>query len=196
MVAHAAMFSGIRVLEILVALPIVGMLGWFVNPYVQNNSQVPDNLLWLFIVSILASAWAIATFWQFHKYRDISGPFIAVIDIGFVAVWIVAIVKLRGISNADCGNLSVPIGVQIGDKDYSGGSNLGYHVNKPCAMLKASWILAIIDCILFFITCVLSWSLYRSYKYGSTRTTHKEYAGRRSGSTSTYSSHRRHHRHV
>jgi len=191
MVLHSALFSGLRILEILIAIPIIGMLGWFVNPYVQNHAVVPDNLLTLFIVSILACAWALVTAYQFHKYRDISGPFIAVIDLAFVGAWIAAIVLLRGISNANCGHLTVPIGIQLGDHDYSGGSDLGYHLNKSCAMLKAAWILAIIDCVLFFITCVLSWSLYRSYKYGTARTS-KEYRNG-SGST-TYSSRRRHHR--
>jgi len=195
MVLHAAVFSGIRILEILIAIPIIGMLGWFVNPYVENNAQVPNDILTLFIVSILACAWAIVTLWQFHRYRDVSGPFIALIDICFVGAWIAGIVLLRGISNVNCGNLSVPIGVQLGNHDYSGGNDFGYSLNKPCAMLKASWILAIIDCVLFFITCLISWTLYRSYRYGTTRTS-KEYVGRRSGSTSTYSTHRRHHRHI
>lgn len=196
MVLASALFTGVRVLEVLVAIPIIGMLAWFVNPYVKNHQDVPDSLLTLFIVSILACAWAIVTLFQFRKYRNMSGPLIAVVDIGFVGAFIAGIYLNRAISNADCSNWSVPVGLQIGDNTYSGGNNWGANVNKPCAMFKASWILAIIDCVLFFVTCLLSWTLYRSYRYDTTHV-HKDYTGgRRSGSTSTYSSHRRHHRHA
>ncbi|EPS42186.1 hypothetical protein H072_3970 [Dactylellina haptotyla CBS 200.50] len=196
MVLTSALFTGVRVLQIIIAIPIIGMLGWFVDPYVKINQTPPDALLTLFIVSILACAWAMVTFFQWHRYRSMSGPFIAVVDIMFVGAWIAGIYLNRGISNADCSNLSVPVGIQIGDNNYSGGNSWSANVNKPCAMFKASWILSIIDCVLFFITCVLSYTLYRSHRY-ETRHGHKEYTGgRRSGSTSTYSSHRRHHRHA
>ncbi|KAF3922578.1 hypothetical protein AA313_de0200276 [Arthrobotrys entomopaga] len=177
------LFTGVRVLEIIVALPIIGMLAWFVHPYVGNNQDVPDDLLTLFIVSILACAWALLTLFQFHRYRSMSGPFIAIVDICFVGAWIAGIYLNRGISDQNCSRVSVPVGIQIGDNDYSGGDHFGAH------------ILAIIDCVLFFITCLLSWTLYRHYRY-DTRHVHKEYTGgRRSGSTSTYSTHRRHRRH-
>ncbi|KAK6329793.1 hypothetical protein TWF730_006092 [Orbilia blumenaviensis] len=192
----SALFTGVRILEVIIAIPIIGMLGWFIDPYVDNNQTPPDGLLTLFIVSILACAWALVTLFQFHRYRSVSGPFIAVIDIGFVGAWIAGIYLNRGISDADCSNFSVPVGVQIGDNTYSAGDRWSASVNRPCAMFKASWILSIIECVLFFVTCLLSWTLYRSYRY-DTRHVHKEYTGgRRSGSTSTYSSHRRHHRHA
>ncbi|KAF3938889.1 hypothetical protein ABW19_dt0209542 [Dactylella cylindrospora] len=196
MVLHSALFSGIRVLEVIIAIPIIGMLGWFVDPYVDNHQTVPDALLTLFIVSILACAWALATFYQFHRYRSMSGPFIAIVDICFVGAWIAGIYLNRGISDADCSDLSVPVGVQIGDETYSGGNSWSASVNKSCAMFKASWVLSIIECVLFFVTCLLSWTLYRHYRYEPTHVSKGHYTGgRRSGSTSTYSSHRRHHRH-
>jgi len=169
MVVHSALFTGIRVLEIIVAIPIIGMLGWFVDPYVKNKQTVPDSLLTLFIVSILACAWAMVTLYQFHRYRSMSGPFIAVVDIAFVGAWIAGIVLNRGISDANCSSVNVPVGFQFGDHSYSGGNSWGASFNRPCAMFKASWILAIIDCVLFFITCVLSWTLYRSYSRGYKR---------------------------
>jgi hypothetical protein len=159
----SALFTGVRVLEVIVALPIVGMLGWFVNPYVKSNQDVPDALLTLFIVSILACAWALVTLFQFHRYRSMSGPFIAVVDICFVGAWIAGIYLNRGISDANCSSLSVPVGIQIGDHNYSGGDTWGAHVSKSCALFKASWVLSIIDCVLFFITCLLSWTLYRHH---------------------------------
>lgn len=162
----SALFTGVRVLEVIIALPIIGMLGWFIHPYVDNNQTPPDGLLTLFIVSILACAWAIGTLFQFHRFRSVSGPFIAIIDIGFVGAWIAGIYLNRGISNADCSNFSVPVGIQYGDKTYSGGNNWSASVNRPCAMFKASWILSIIECVLFFVTCVLSWTLYRSHSRG------------------------------
>jgi len=191
---HSAAFTATRVFEVLCGIPIIGMLAYFVHPYAHAHADTPDRLLAFFIISILATAWALFTLHQFRKYRDVSGPFIALVDLLFVGAWIACIVLYRKISNANCGHLSVPIGVQLGDNNYSGGNDFGYHVNKECAMYKASWALAIVECVLFFITAILSWSMYRSYKYGNTRTTKEYTGGRRSGSTSTYSSHR-HRRH-
>ncbi|KAF3314719.1 hypothetical protein TWF173_004531 [Orbilia oligospora] len=192
----SALFTGVRILEVIIAIPIIGMLGWFIDPYVDNNETPPDGLLTLFIVSILACAWALVTLFQFHRYRSMSGPFIAVVDIGFVGAWIAGIYLNRGISDADCSSFSAPLGLRVGDNNYSAGDSWSASVNRPCAMFKASWILSIIECVLFFATCLLSWTLYRSYRY-DTRHVHKDYTGgRRSGSTSTYSSHRRHHRHA
>lgn len=169
MVVHSALFTGTRVLEIVVAIPIIGMLAFFVDPYVKNHQTVPDSLLTLFIVSILACAWAMLSFYQFHRYRNISGPFIAIVDICFVGAFIAGIYMNRSISNANCSSVSVPVGIQVGHNNYSGGSEWGANFDKHCAMFKASWILAIIDCVLFFVTCVLSWTLYRSYSRGYKR---------------------------
>lgn len=196
MVLTSALFTGVRVLQIVIAIPIIGMLGYFVDPFVKNRQTVPDNLLTLFIVSILAAAWAIVTFYQFHRFRTMSGPFVAIIDIAFVGAWIAGIVLMRWISDANCSNFRVPVGIQVGDNTYSGGNNWGASINRPCAMYKASWILAIINCVLFFVTAILSWTLYRSARYGPTHVSKEYTGGRRSGSTSTYSSHRRHHRHA
>lgn len=160
-------------MEILISIPVIGMLGWFVDQYVQNKAEVPDRLLAWFIISILACAWALVTVYQFNRYRSVSGPLIALVDALFMGAFIGMAIIFRGISDTDCGNLDVPVGVTFGDNTYSGGSDLNASINKPCALMKASWALSIINCVLFFITACLSWTLYRSYRSSTYRTSTK-----------------------
>jgi hypothetical protein len=185
---HAAAFTATRALQVLVGIPIIGMIAFFVHPYVHSRSAVPGRLLAFFIISILSTVWALATLYQFRKLRNVTGPLIAIVDLLFMGAWIACVILYRGLSNANCGHLSVPIGIQLGDKNYSGGKGFGYNLNKQCAMYKSAWALSIVEIILFFITAVLSYLLWKNYKRGTTVTTKSH--GRRSGSTSEYSTHR------
>lgn len=188
MAIHSVAFTAIRALQVLVAIPIIGMLGYFVDNYRTAHSKIPDRLLAFFIISILAAAWALFTLHQFRKLRNISGPLIAAVDLLFMGAFIACVILYRGVTKSDCGRLSVPIGVTLGDKQYGGGNGLGLHVQKECAMTKSSWALAIAEIVFFFATAILSWMLYKHYKNGGAVVHTKE--SRRSGSTSTYSTHR------
>lgn len=70
-----------RFLEIITLAPIVGMLGYFVNGYVNANALTPDYILILFIVSVLALAWAIFTLFSYHRSSS-NARFVALIDLG------------------------------------------------------------------------------------------------------------------
>lgn len=152
------LFLSWRIWEIITLVPIVGMLGWFVHGYVDSNTLTPNFILVLFIVSVLALAWAFFTVVSYLRARH-DALFVAVIDLGFVGALIAGVVLLRGIAGADCANFeSGSIYLNLGPFGYYGrqgsGSEWALNINKNCAMLKASWALAIINIISFFVTFV------------------------------------------
>lgn len=151
------LFLSWRVFEILILIPIVGMLAYFVHGYVQSNQLTPNFILVLFIVSVLALAWALATLVNYLRARH-DALFVAAIDLGFVGALIAGVVLLRGISNTSCTNFTDgPLYVNLGPFGYYGrqsNSGWSFSINKTCAMLKASWALAIIAILAFFVTFV------------------------------------------
>lgn len=118
----------------------------------------------LFIVSILACAWALATLIRLGSTRR-SAMFVAFIDLCFVGAFIAAVYELRGISNQSCSNFtSGSIYINLGPFGYYGrssGSSWAANLNKNCSMLKASWALGIMNTIFFFFTFNLALLLHR-----------------------------------
>jgi hypothetical protein len=153
------LFAFWRFCEIVTLIPIIGMLSWFVQGFTKNNQLTPTFILVLFIVSVLAGAWAIGTLFMYHRART-SGAFIAFIDLCFVGALIAAVYELRDITHANCANFknqSSSIYLSLGPFGYVGGNlnnPLALHVDKTCAMLKASFALGIMNIIFFFITFV------------------------------------------
>ena len=157
MAVSGFLFISWRIFQIILLIPVVGMLSWFVHGYVQSNQLTPNFILVLFIVSVLALAWTFATLFNYLRARH-DAFFVALIDLGFVGALIGGIVTLRGIANQDCSNFSAgSLYVNLGPFGYYGrqsDSPWAANINKTCAMLKASWALAIILCLTFFVTFV------------------------------------------
>ena len=139
------LFLSWRIFEIIIDIPIVGMLAWFVHQYVRANQLTPTYILVLFIVSTLALAWAIFTVIAYLRARH-DALFVAFIDLCFVGAFIAGVVVMRGIAKADCGNVSAGVSAN--------GGYFTYGIQKTCAMLKASFALGIIMVIAFFVTFV------------------------------------------
>jgi hypothetical protein len=157
MAVSGFLFISWRIFQLVLLIPIVGMLSWFVHGYVESNQLTPNFILVLFIVSALALAWCFATLFNYLRARH-DAFFVALIDLGFVGALIGGIVTLRGISNANCSSFSSgSLYVDLGPFGYYGrqsNSPWSVNVNKTCAMLKASWALAIIATLTFFVTFV------------------------------------------
>ena len=62
-------------------IPTMGMLAYFVHGYASSNMLTPDYILILFIVSVLALAWAIFTLFSYHR-SSANASFVAIIDLG------------------------------------------------------------------------------------------------------------------
>ncbi|MCJ1366347.1 hypothetical protein MMC16_005475 [Acarospora aff. strigata] len=153
-----AFFSFWRLLQILTLIPTLGMLAYFVNGFVSSNQLTPNYILILFITSVLAAAWAIATLFRRRSTRE-SAIFVSFIDFCFIGAFIASVVELRGIGNASCTNFTAgPIYLSLGPFGYFGqtsNSPFAVDVNKTCAMLKASFAFGIMNCIFFAITSFL-----------------------------------------
>jgi hypothetical protein len=165
------LFRLVRFFELVTLIPIIGMLAYFVNLYVNANQLTPDYILVLFIVSTLAGAWALFTLLRVDSVRR-NAPFVAFIDLCFVGAFIAGVYYLRGITQFDCVNVTGGFSGDSGDVSSSGNSvtitapsinfsPYGIYYNKTCSMLKASFAFGIINCILFFITSLLAVMLHR-----------------------------------
>jgi len=158
------LFSFWRIAEIVTLIPVIGMLSWFVNGFQQDNELTPSFILVLFIVSILACAWAIVTLFRLGSTRR-SALFVAFIDLCFVGAFIAADYELRGIGSVQCSNFTAgSIYINLGPFGYFGrnsNSKWAANINKNCAMLKASWAFSIMNTVFFFITFILALFLHR-----------------------------------
>lgn len=153
------LFISWRILQILTLIPLVGMLSFFVNRFINVLFLTPNYVLVLFVVSVLALAWTVATLFAYSRPRH-SGFFVAFIDLCLMGAFIAGVVELRAIESADCGNTAQSNGFwsnpgRLGPLGQ-GQEVFGYDEpwSKTCAMLKASFAFGILNAIVFFFTFV------------------------------------------
>lgn len=139
-------FLTTRILQLLVLIPMIGMLSYLVHGYVSRNLLTPNYILVLFIVSVLAGVWVLMTL-IFYRSARRSGHFLALVDLGMFAALIAGVVILGGIAKASCSNLT----------SFDGYEQLAPFVNqwtKTCNILKACFGLGILSILLFFFSMV------------------------------------------
>lgn len=110
----------------------------------------------LFIVSVLALAWAVGTLFRRKSTRR-SAYFVSFIDLCFAGALIAGVYELRGIAKADCANFSASRGfyITVNNNGFSGQSPFSFNLNRWCAMLKASFAFGIMNIIFFCTTSFL-----------------------------------------
>ncbi|KAI9674903.1 MAG: hypothetical protein M1829_003643 [Trizodia sp. TS-e1964] len=189
-------FAFWRFMEILTLIPTMGMLSWFVHGYVDSNQLTPDYIVILFIVSVLACVWAIATIFGYHRTRH-SAAFVGFIDLCFAGTFIGAVYQLRGIASQSCTTFSTSsfyfdLGV-FGAYGNTYGLPYAADTNKTCAMLKACFAFGIMNVVFFFFTAFFAWMVHRGHRHEEIRV-RKESHSRRHGhrSSGRRSSHRSH----
>jgi len=198
----AFFFISNRIGQIITLIPIVGMLAWFVEGFTKANALTPTSILVLFIVSTLALPWAMFSLFSYARSSR-NANFVALIDFAFFGALIASVYYLRGIASADCTTVTATSSdwtVELGDIRASGpGIDIDWRTNKRCAMLKASFALAIINIISFFITACSAFfhgggfgdyeeTHVRSRSHHSDRHSHRR---SHSGSRNSHHSHRR-----
>ena len=132
-----------RIMEIIMLIPTLGMLAWFVDRYNDASLLTPNSVLVLFIVSVLAAAWALGTLFLYSRAKH-SAKFVAFVDLLFVGAFIGAVWCLRGIAKADCSNWRAngSYSTDLGIITVSG-NRFNLDIDKECAMLKASFAFGI-----------------------------------------------------
>ena len=176
----------------------MGMLAYFVHGYVDANMLTPNSILVLFIVSVLALAWALFTLFAYHR-SSANARFVGLIDLGFVGAFIAGVYYLRSIKDVDCVGVATdaPNAVNLGVFGTASLTTLDVTFNKTCGMLKACFAFGIMNCIFFFFTAVLAMihgndhSKVQETHYRETRRSHHGGSHRRShsGSHRSRSSH-------
>lgn len=179
-------FAFWRFLEIITLIPTLGMLAYFVHGFVDANELTPNYVLVLFITSVLAAVWAIATLFTYHRARS-NALFVAFIDMCFVGAFIAGVYELRFISSANCSSANPSAGwdITLGIFGSVTINNVDVNVDKNCEMLKTSFAFGIMNCIFFSITSLLALFVGRGHERKDTyvRETHYSRHGhRRSGS--------------
>lgn len=180
----------------------MGMLAWFINIFINHNALTPDSILILFILVVLALAWAVFTLFSYHR-SSANARFVAFVDLCFMGALIAGVYEMRGIADADCTNPNsssvwyAPNHIPV--------PNWGWQTDKPCAMLKASWAFAIMNIIFFTTTAIAAFShgdhlsyddrrVYVERRTHSSRHSHRHRSRSRSGG-SRHGSHRSPHSH-
>ncbi|KAL7954084.1 hypothetical protein V8C34DRAFT_295422 [Trichoderma compactum] len=151
----AIVFVCTRISQIVTLTPPVGMLSWFVGKFNDANVLTPNAVLVLFIVTVLALAWALFTLLAYSRSSH-NALFVSFVDLCFLGALIAGIYFLRGIQFADCQD---PARDEIWyNKVHDVGiPGFSWAVNKPCAMLKASWAFAIMNTVFFAVTAFAAW---------------------------------------
>jgi len=186
------LFATWRFFELITLIPTLGMLSYFVNLHTKANQLTPASILVLFIVSVLAAFWALATLLAYGLTKW-NARFCAIVDLLFVGAFIAGVYYLRGVTHWDCTSGSYPAGssLTLGPVAF-GGSITVPSVNKTCAMLKASFAFGIMNIIFFFITfLILLWIAREHVDHyrGGSRTVRREYVTRSHHSRSPRRSH-------
>lgn len=132
-----------RIFQIVTLIPTLGMLAWFVSWFDERNILTPRSILVLFIVSVLGAAWAMGTLFLYSRARH-SAKFVAFVDLLFVGAFIGGVYCLRGITDADCTDVSRSgtYSQDLGLFTISG-DRFSLNVNRQCAMLKAAFAFGI-----------------------------------------------------
>jgi hypothetical protein len=161
-------FAITRFWQIVTLIPIIGMLSWFVHGFTIQGQLTPTAYLVLFIVSVLACFWALATILAYSATKH-NGHFVAFVDFLFFGALIAGVYEMRGITDVSCASLTagdthniiVDLGI-FGSFSGTETNPFALHLNKDCSMIKASFALGIMNVIFFFWTGV-RYSLNHAY---------------------------------
>jgi hypothetical protein len=136
----------------------MGMLAYFVHQFTEQNALTPTYILVLFIVSVIALAWALFTLFSYHR-SSANARFVAFVDLCLVGAFIAGVYYLRGIADADCTSFERDgsWGVSGGGFSVSGPS-WTFNTNRTCAMLKAAFAFGIMNCIFFAWTAIVAFN--------------------------------------
>ncbi|OAA36817.1 hypothetical protein NOR_07337 [Metarhizium rileyi] len=151
----AIVFMCTRISQIVTLIPPMGMLAWFINIFISHNALTPDSILILFILVVLALAWAVFTLFSYHR-SSANARFVAMVDLCFMGALIAGVYEMRGIGDADCTN---PTSSSVWySPNHIPVPNWGWQTDKPCSMLKASWAFAIMNTIFFATTALAAFT--------------------------------------
>ncbi|RPA79326.1 hypothetical protein BJ508DRAFT_415964 [Ascobolus immersus RN42] len=94
-------WQAFRVIQIITLIVCWGILAYFVDTYNKADLKVPDGIIAIFVVAILATTWTISSL--IHYARTQWMPvWIPIVDILFMIGLIVGVAILGDVASADC----------------------------------------------------------------------------------------------
>ncbi|KAL5600959.1 hypothetical protein BROUX41_005793 [Berkeleyomyces rouxiae] len=155
----AITFTFWRLCQIITLICTVGMMAWFVDIFNSQNILTPSYILVMFIVSVIALAWAIFTLFSYRR-SSANGLMIAWTDVLFMGAFIAAVYYQRHIGPISCSGVSSSNAWRSHFAtlyQVRGVHNLNPDSAKPCAMIKSTFAFGIMNVIFFFITAFAAW---------------------------------------
>jgi hypothetical protein len=153
------LFTGLRLLQLLALLPIIGILAHFIA-----LKSPAEHIITLFIISTLAAAWALVGIVLLIFRR--TPLYMAVLDVCIFAALVAGVVLLdpfvrgdicRDWADGEIDGKKFRKGSDDDDDEISEAWGAGYMVvERRCAVLRAVWALAVAAGILFVGTAALA----------------------------------------
>jgi len=150
-----------RIVQLIWLIPIIGMLSYLANGYVDQYLRVPTMIILLLIVSVFAALWVAITLLPWSRARR-NGALVAFIDLVIFGLLIASVYQMRGLTLWNCkyageGDSQL---ISLGLVEYVGHMDYGYFpeslpIVKTCSMLKASFAFGIMSVVFFFWTLVI-----------------------------------------
>lgn len=139
---------------------------WFVDGFLAANMLTPAYILILFIVSVLASVWALETLVRYGATKR-SAAFVGVVDLCFFGALIAGVYQLGDIASTNCGDFErtgTSFLASLGPFGYfgqrAGWDKRAGDPKKVCAMLKSSFAFGIMNIVSFLVTAILTWFIH------------------------------------
>lgn len=171
-------------------IPIFSILASLIHVYIRNNALTPTYILVLFIVSVLGAGWTIYTLFSYHRSHT-NARFVAFVDLCFIGSLIGGIYQLRFIGRESCSSASADAFWAISFPTADGVDAVD--PSKTCNLLKGSFALGIMNCLLFVITAFFAYLISRGKKKEKVvveESHHSRHGHRRSASHRSHHSHR------
>ena len=180
--AYRTLHGVLRLFQILMLIPAWALLAAVIDYYNRNGTKTPGAIIFLFVVTLLASVWAFCVLVTSIRARN-TALWMSFFDIVAMALLIAAVVVLSDIANADCIDVSWNSSSSSSgsgsssSSSYSQGNawwntrimhrrdtnvnvNGTFTYRQHCAQVKIAWGLAIGGIILFFFTAILAAAIY------------------------------------
>ncbi|KJZ79470.1 hypothetical protein HIM_00939 [Hirsutella minnesotensis 3608] len=146
MFALAILFVCARLAQVCTLVPLMGMLSWFVDNLEAFDEECvggPDGVLVLFLASVCAVSWCLSTMVCYYR-SSANACFVAFVDAIVFGTLIASVFMLRHVPHAHCHILAADHWSRL--------------LSTMCVVLKASWALAILNIVLFFVTAVCAFN--------------------------------------
>lgn len=168
----------VRLLQVLTLIPAWALMAAVVSWYNSHENRTPGSVITLFVATLLASVWAFCILIAALRARN-TALWIAFWDIVAMGLLIAGVAVTSDLVNNQCTaaaavttttNTTVVYETADGQR-VAGRPALATNTNdndddfwddlNNCNLIKAAWILAIINIVLFFISAILAVVVYR-----------------------------------